>query len=550
MSNTELGSQTAVYNGGGISGVTLIRAVGHELSELGSTGFLSLSGSNLTYTPPGGAAGAAVSVATDGTYTVFGAAQSAGVVVTTVSPATGTDNVTIAQPMLNLFDQLSGGELTAGHVDYRAVIIKNTGADTLTNLGVYVEEQPKPALWSIAIGSEATTSTGGGNPISAPGAHRYWHINITDHAIALDSSTPPDLRIGELELRSAVGGADITTPATVVSVSHDNGINLAANLVDDNVANYWQGAAATVTSGEIIIDLGAGNDAEVLELQLTPTNLQHNRMPGSFTLGYSDDGVHATRIDVMTASNQAWENNVAKQFAVPVGGTGQVAQYLRYTFTESATGGVPQGDGSWASLSELEVYEVNAMPPNLLAPSLPVGATSHGGGSASPGRAIDNLTDGLDDGNSWAARNSAPVDTAPVITVDLGEAKAVGGYRFKSRTDTNQYPVDWTVESSLDRANWVLIDTQTGWAPASNGADEDFPVTLPTVTGAATIQTIVDEVTAPSGITLLPHPFGSDLVLSDLAHDDDIGLWVGSTVTANTVGVASSIGNLKFRLIP
>ena len=118
-------------------------------------------------------------------------------------------------------------------------------------------------------------------------AHRYWRLYVTEkwggvHAV-----------VRGLELRSAVGGSDLTsTFGGTSSASNTYSDKVPANAFDHNTATVW--ATDVALPGWLKWDFGAGNAQEVMEVVLDSGPGSSGYATTNFvktaTLQYSDDG--------------------------------------------------------------------------------------------------------------------------------------------------------------------------------------------------------------------------------------------------------------------
>jgi len=98
----------------------------------------------LTWTPPGGSAGAAVTIANGETKILEGGAGETNkyirVTRTSAVALTGTATVTIAEEFNNTtgFDNVSSAEAAAGDVEYRCICIENVSASEIQNIKAWV----------------------------------------------------------------------------------------------------------------------------------------------------------------------------------------------------------------------------------------------------------------------------------------------------------------------------------------------------------------------------------------------------------------------------
>lgn len=112
-------------------------------------------------------------------------------------------------------------------------------------------------------------------------AHRYWSIYCT--------ATPDTyFSFQEIELRSSVGGADLTGSGTATA-SQTEGGHTPADAVDNNSATFWGSYSGTVPQWWKY-DFGAGNAFDIIEIAITARNDAYYGEAGTaFLIQYSDD---------------------------------------------------------------------------------------------------------------------------------------------------------------------------------------------------------------------------------------------------------------------
>lgn len=123
-------------------------------------------------------------------------------------------------------------------------------------------------------------------------AHRYWKI-----LIYAANGADGDVLITECELRSAIGGADLTSASlAATNASGSAGYYSAAEgpskAFNNSTADWWQprigdGAGGSV---ELIWDFGSGNSQDIGEIGLTAHPSYLDRTPAAFKVYGSDDG--------------------------------------------------------------------------------------------------------------------------------------------------------------------------------------------------------------------------------------------------------------------
>ncbi len=148
-----------------IGGVTVDDAAENTVGS--GTLAYAVSGQTLTWTPPGGAAGAAVPVGTNGTYVIRGSGVTAGYLRVTVVAASlpagnVSQTVTVANRDNGILDDVTKAEALAGDTNYRCVYLHAT--DTATNVSVWISQDSLGAD-TISIGADPAgvgdgTSTG------------------------------------------------------------------------------------------------------------------------------------------------------------------------------------------------------------------------------------------------------------------------------------------------------------------------------------------------------------------------------------------------------
>ncbi|RYF06167.1 MAG: discoidin domain-containing protein, partial [Comamonadaceae bacterium] len=139
-------------------------------------------------------------------------------------------------------------------------------------------------------------------------AYRYWRINATA------TTNGSAVGIFEVELRTAVGGADVTTPSTPTTGGGAGTVGATAPAVDNNTTTYWNGSFTPPSW--IRFDLATPRmikEVAILarDLQVTP----YTGAPTSFTVEASEDGVDFATAATFTGVT-GWSNTVFKTFPI------------------------------------------------------------------------------------------------------------------------------------------------------------------------------------------------------------------------------------------
>lgn len=83
----------------------------------------------------------------------------------------------------------------------------------------------------------------------ANGAYRYWAVLVLNN-----NGDATYISCSEVELRAVVGGADLTSPSTPVTVTSGT-LFPASNIVDNNLGTYFLTGSGQVTNQRFAFDL-------------------------------------------------------------------------------------------------------------------------------------------------------------------------------------------------------------------------------------------------------------------------------------------------------
>lgn len=139
------------------------------------TGTLTaVDATSLSWTPPGGTAGAAVTIANGETKLLEGAAAAGSFVRvsrTSATALTGTATLTVADTFNNLigFDNVTSAEAGAGDTEYRCLFVRNVSATEISAL----------KIWLATLGTQRVSNTGqlggsGAGTISTSDSFADW----------------------------------------------------------------------------------------------------------------------------------------------------------------------------------------------------------------------------------------------------------------------------------------------------------------------------------------------------------------------------------------
>lgn len=190
-------------------------------------------------------------------------------------------------------------------------------------------------------------------------AYRYWRLYVAD---INNAGTAAYCIISEIELRTSPGGADVTTPATMVSAKSNYPGHAATNTVDNDLNTYWQTAAGDVSPTNptwLIFDLGSPKD--IVEYTIRNISSATYTSPKSFDLQASADGSTWAPFKQSVPDQVGWAVNETRTFqvyqALVVGGVAKLdtgvpaSEVLVYLWDAPYTllgRTVPAVDGKWA----------------------------------------------------------------------------------------------------------------------------------------------------------------------------------------------------------
>jgi len=181
-------SQT--YTDPNITGVTVDDAMGNNVGS-GTLAFVN-SATTLRWTPPGGTAGTAVTVSSDGVYAIQGGSNGGVLLVTIVSaslPGSDTSKaVTIANQLNKVFDDVTKAESRDGVTAYRGLFCDNAHAsESMVDIKIWVESNtPGADVIQIAINDEGQSMA----------IETLADENTAPNSIDFDASSPVDYSSG------------------------------------------------------------------------------------------------------------------------------------------------------------------------------------------------------------------------------------------------------------------------------------------------------------------------------------------------------------------
>lgn len=270
-------------------------------------------------------------------------------------------------------------------------------------------------------------------------AHRYWRLHATS------GNGDPNMGVAEIEMRTSLGGADVTGTGTAAASS-----GTAANAFDNSNSTVW-----TTTSGAyphwISYDFGAGNDKDIVEVAIN-TRTQIRFSPIDWTLQWSDDNAAWTTLFTIQGYGE-WPTGQAtfrvfNADRVYTNGVNNQVWRLRSTAVDG---------GTVVGLCELMMYDASGL--NQCSGGVPFSSTQAEGGGPNT-QAFDGIITGGDT-NRWSGW-----DASEWIGYKFAAAKSIITVGIVNRlTFQNQSPKDFVIER-WDGAAWQNVMTLvgiTGW---------------------------------------------------------------------------------------
>lgn len=264
-------------------------------------------------------------------------------------------------------------------------------------------------------------------------AHRYWRINISANSGGGFTS------IAEVEMRTSIGGADVTGSGTASASASQGGAEVPSAAFDNNGSTQW---AMAGSSGWLKYDFGSGQDKDIRQMLIRSGN-NTGHEPTTFNLEWSDDDSVWTIGLVCTMSQTDWVGtNTDKFFTIP-----RVSYRCNITTTGSA--------GS-AAIATLALAQTSGG-----ADETQVANAGNALGTVSDLQAALRAFD-ANAATSWQS-NTQP----GTIAFHFGTSVNFKEAKITIETANSTVPKDFTFEVSVDGGqNWTNILSpaqQTGW---------------------------------------------------------------------------------------
>ena len=212
-----------------MTGVTVDDAIGNGVGD--GTFTFTATGTTAQWNPSGGAIGTAVDISTDGSYFIQGANDGGGLCITVVAASIPTSNVTNTLTIANqtekhYLDQTKD-ESDVSATKYHCFAIKNTSAETMKAVTLYISENtPGADTINIALDPLAASSGTPGptdttDEDNAPTITPNTFVTPTSRTHA-DAVVIGDLLTTEVRFywvkQITPSGVDVATPANTYKI--------------------------------------------------------------------------------------------------------------------------------------------------------------------------------------------------------------------------------------------------------------------------------------------------------------------------------------------
>lgn len=320
-------------------------------------------------------------------------------------------------------------------------------------------------LGVLASAILAALEDGGGPPPGGGGSGTsatHWRIVVTLHGGSACS-------VSELELRETAGGADISGSVSSITASTTfDGINVAANMIDNNNATLWSSA---VGSGPHTITCVFPSAVSIMELAIRSRgDAVPEQTPRRFRLESSSDSGSTWNFEMERSTPATWTLGEQRVFTSDSAGLGNAPGAHRYWRMY-----LYENNGSYYGFTELILRE---------------GGTNRSG---SGGFAGVNASDVLNSGNQTAYAFDGNLSTSGWLTnlavsppqwID-GDFQGSGGYGSPVEVSSFDIYGSWNVTAaSPKRFALVWSDDRLNWDVAQRYAGE-------TSWGAAELRTFI-----------------------------------------------------------
>ena len=235
----------------------------------------------------------------------------------------------------------------------------------------------------------------------------------------------------------------------------------------------WTSDNSLTTNHAEWVQTDLGSVKQIQRVDLYPRNDAGTvgyGFPIDFTIQTSMDGI--TWATAVTQTGYALPGNSAQIFPF-------IATDARYVRVEGTNLRINPGDGNRYRMqfAEMEVYN-NGGPPNFAIGSIPTVSSDINCCGWTVANAIDGNKNSGGSSYGWSSNNSTSMNHTEWFQVNLGSSQTVSKVKLFPRNDAGTvgygFPIDFTIQTSMDGITWATAVTQTGYALPGNSA-QIFP---------------------------------------------------------------------------
>jgi hypothetical protein len=231
----------------------------------------------------------------------------------------------------------------------------------------------------------------------------------------------------------------------------------------------WSSNSSLTTNHTEFLTLDLKSSKNVAKVDLYPRSDAGNvgqNFPIDFTIQTSADNVNWTT--QVKKTGYAQPDQRVQSFAFPAA----AARYIRIEGTNLRPN---PGDGGRyrMAFAEVEIYEGN-----LTSGAKVTGSSSVENTNWSYSRVVDGTLDSVSGSMGWTSNNSLTTNHTEFLQLDLGISRVLSEADLYPRNDAGNvgqnFPMDFTIETSEDQVHWTTVVTKIGY-PQPGNTVQSFP---------------------------------------------------------------------------
>jgi polygalacturonase len=318
-----------------------------------------------------------------------------------------------------------------------------------------------------------TTGDGGVDDISfTPTLARYVKMNGTLRGSSFGYS------LWEFEVYGTVG--NLAIGAGVSATSSVENTNYSTAKINDGQRNSVTGSMGWTSNNSlstnhtesVTLDMGASKT--ISKVDLYPRNDVGNigqNFPIDFTIRTSTDNVNWST--VVTRTDYAQPGDAVQSF-------GFSAVSARYVKIEGTNLRPNPSDANRYRMAfpEVEIYAANQATGAIVSASSSVENSNF-----STNKVNDGVRNSITGSMGWTSNNSLTANHTESMTLDMGSNRSMTKVDLYPRNDLGNigqnFPIDFTIQTSTDNVNWTTVVTRAGYAQPGN-AVQSFTFTTAT----------------------------------------------------------------------